>query len=148
MRRAFLRRVPNRTAESVLAEPARIEAVLLPSDEDTAIDDDSQIMLVAYELIDIALEPDAFLERGGTPVGDIVFGAGPARVLTSANVRKLAAKLALTTPADLGKFYGQEMFLPTAKFPTTAQAIAEYSTLKHFVTEAARAEAAIVVTVE
>lgn len=130
MRRAFLRRVSNRTVDSVLAEPARIQAVLMPSGEDTAVDDDSQIMLIAHEAIDAALGPDAFLASGGTPVGDIVFGAGPARVFHLRDVRRLATKLALATP------------------PEARQARAELDALKHFLMEAARAEGAIVVTVE
>jgi hypothetical protein len=127
MLRAYLRRVSQRTVEGLLAEPARIEAVMMPADGETAIDDDVQFMVAAYADIDRALGADAFLVKGGTPVGDIVFGEGPARAFTAADVRKLATRLALA-PAPTG--------------------IREYAIVKQFVTDTARAEAAMIITIE
>jgi hypothetical protein len=127
MLRAYLRRVSQRTVEGVLAQPARIEAVMMPADGETAIDDDVQFMVAAFAEIDRALGVDAFLVRGGTSVGDIVFGEGPARAFTAADVRKLATRLALA-PAPAG--------------------IREYVIVKQFVTDTARAEAAMIITIE
>jgi hypothetical protein len=48
-------------------------------------------------------EPLNFLVAEGTPVGDVDVGYGPARVLTSAQVRQLAAALAAVDPDELGR---------------------------------------------
>ena len=47
-------------------------------------------------------EPLNFLVTEGTPVGAVDVGYGPARVLTSAQVREVAAALAAIAPDDLG----------------------------------------------
>jgi len=127
MQRAYLRRVSQRLLEVLLAEPARIESVMMPAEGETAIDDDMQFMIAGYADIDRALGADAFLVQGGTPIGDIVFGDGPARAFTAPDVRKLATRLALTTAPN---------------------AIREYAIVKQFVTDTARAEAAIIITIE
>src|SRR6266536_608571 len=46
-------------------------------------------------------EPLNFLVAEGTPVGEIDVGYGPARVLTSIQVRSIAAALAAISPEDL-----------------------------------------------
>src|SRR4030088_163761 len=45
-------------------------------------------------------EPLNFLVSEGTPVGEVDVGFGPARVLTSQQVRSLAAALAALEPED------------------------------------------------
>jgi hypothetical protein len=48
-------------------------------------------------------EPLNFLVDEGTPVGDVDVGYGPARVLTSRQVRQLAGALAAVDPDELGR---------------------------------------------
>ncbi len=99
----------------------------MPSASDTAIDDDAQIMIASFAQIDEMLGPDAFIVRGGTPLGDIVFGEGPARGFSASDVRRLATRFALIT---------------------ASKQVSEYSTVKQFVTDTARAQAAMIITVE
>ena len=144
MASVYLRRVSARTVEQLFADPARIRKVLFPSSNETVIDDEVLITIGAWELIDDALGRHAFLATGGTPIGEAVIGDGPARGFTSAEVRRLATNLALTTEADLGRYYGQTMALPPG---STADAIADFTNVKHFVVETAKAEAGMIVYV-
>jgi Domain of unknown function (DUF1877) len=48
-------------------------------------------------------EPLNFLVSEGTPVGDVDVGFGPARVLTSTQVRQIAEALAGIEPDELGR---------------------------------------------
>jgi hypothetical protein len=133
---AYLRRVSSRTVEQLLADPMRIRKVLFPSSTETVIDDEVLITVSAWQLVDDALGNAAFLAKGGAAIGEVMIGDGPARGFTSAEVRRLSAKLALTSEADLGKHPA-----------ITSEAISDFTNLKDFVLETAKAEAGMIVYV-
>lgn len=145
----LLRRVPERVVASLFANPSAIEAVLFPSAMETALDQDVEIWLgnrypvLAQVQFGQAQPPVQALESAGTAIGDIPIGGVPARGFTSAEVRRLAGKLAPIIEADLVKG------LATIPLPPTAPSLKElwqtFVQLREFVVETARAEAAMIV---
>jgi hypothetical protein len=117
-----LRPASDSEIERLLANPAEITRFLYGAEADGR---ERVVLNKAWHAIHFALtgsrlggeEPLNFLVSEGTPVGEIDVGFGPARVLTSQQVRQLAAALALIEPAevarriDLGKF-DQEVIYP------------------------------------
>jgi hypothetical protein len=117
-----LRPASDSEIERLLANPAEITRFLYGAEADGR---ERVVLNKAWHAIHFALtgsrlggeEPLNFLVSEGTPVGEIDVGFGPARVLTSQQVRELAAALAPIEPAevarriDLGKF-DQEVIYP------------------------------------
>ncbi len=158
----MFRRVSQRVVDNLFAQPERVRAVLYPSTNETAIDDDLRIDVdTAWHALHFLLsgsrepvdKPLGFV-LGGTPVGDDL-GNGPARVLGSTEVRRIAAALALVNVDTLrGRFdpavLQQQQIYPaqwnTPGKANTFDAIAEaFDVLKDFVTTTAQAEAGMIV---
>ena len=141
---AYFRRVSSRLVDALLANPAGIKRVLFPSSSETVIDDEVLITIgEGYHHLETLLAPLDFITQGGTPIGDIAVGDGPARGLDSAQVRKVAGALAPISGATLRERFN------TAPLPADAPAIAElvesFDTLRSFVIETAKAEAGMII---
>jgi hypothetical protein len=120
---AYLRRVSSRTVEMLLADPSRVKSVLFPSSSETMIDDEVLIALEGWEALGLD-----FIRDGGTSIGDVMVGDGPARAFTSAEVRRIAGKLALIAPSSIAD-----------------SARAEFDSLREMVMTTAQAEAALII---
>ncbi|HLZ29153.1 MAG TPA: YfbM family protein [Chloroflexota bacterium] len=117
-----LRPATDSEIEHLLANPTDITRFLYGAAADAR---ERVVLNKAWHAIHFALtgsrlggeEPLNFLVSEGTPVGEVDVGFGPARVLTSQQVRQLAAALAPLEPdevarrIDLGKF-DQEVIYP------------------------------------
>ena len=140
----YLRRVSERVVDGVLAHPDRIRKVLFPSSTETVIDDEVQITISGLAYIDHEITPSARISELGTPLGDIdLGGGGPARAFTPADVRKLATKLTLHSPAGLAQALSNTPLPPEA--PPIKELVETYTTIQEFVLETAKAEAAMIV---
>src|SRR6202163_4530873 len=103
-----LRPASDSEIERLLDNPSEITRFLYGSEADGG---ERVVIDKAWHAIHYALngsrlgghEPLNFLVAEGTPVGEVDVGYGPARVLTSDQVRALAAALATVAPDDLGK---------------------------------------------
>src|SRR5438105_13579273 len=101
-----LRPASDAEIERLLANPAEITRFLYGAD---AQDGERAVLNKAWHAIHFVLtgsrlggeEPLNFLASEGTPVGEIDVGYGPARVLTSQQVRALAKALSSLAPEDL-----------------------------------------------
>jgi hypothetical protein len=139
----YLRRVSERVIEGVLANPGGIRRVLFPSSTETVIDDEVLITIEGLEYLEPALSEDTQITKLGAPVGDIdIGGDGPARGFTPAEVRKLATKLTLFAPDALPKALRQIPLPPES--PPVNELVDAYTTMREFVLETAKAEAAII----
>ncbi len=144
MTSAYFRRVSSRLVDALVVDPARIKKVLFPSSSETVIDDEVLITIgEGFEYVDRMLEPHSFIVAGGTEIGDIAVGAGPARGFRSDEVRKLAARLTLVSVEDLRKPLYQTPLPPHA--PSITEIAESYATLRDFVIETAKAEAGLIV---
>jgi hypothetical protein len=117
-----LRPASDSEIERLLANPSEITRFLYGADADRR---ERVVLHRAWHAIHFALtgsrlggeEPLNFLVAEGTPVGEVDVGFGPARVLTSQQVGRIAAALAPIQPddvarrVDLGKF-DQEVIYP------------------------------------
>lgn len=158
----MFRRVSQRVVDDLFARPERVRAVLYPSTNETAIDDDVRIDVdTAWHALHFLLagsreasdKPVGFI-LGGTPVGDDL-GDGPARLFPATEVRRIAAALALVNVETLrGRFdpavlQQQQIYPAQWNAPgkaNTFAAIAEaFEALKDFVTTTAQAEAGMIV---
>ena len=99
--------------EALLADPERIEGVLYPDDDvlrAAAVEFDVD---KAWHAIHFLLCGDAekgqaplnFVVAGGTEVGDVDVGYGPARVFTSKELAEIVRALEPISSADLKKRY-------------------------------------------
>jgi hypothetical protein len=103
-----LRPASDAEIERLLANPSEITRFLYGSEADGC---ERVVIDKAWHAIHYALngsrlggqEPLNFLVSEGTPVGQVDVGYGPARVLTSQQVRAIAASLAALPPEDLVK---------------------------------------------
>src|SRR5437762_10553699 len=103
-----LRPAPDTEIERLLAHPAEITRFLYGSGAD---DSERVVLNKAWHAIHFVLtgsrlggdEPLNFLVSEGTPVGEVDVGYGPARVLTSQQVRSLATALASLEPDDVAR---------------------------------------------
>src|ERR1700680_3405015 len=103
-----LRPASDSEIEQLLVRPADVTRFLYGADADGR---ERVVLDKAWHAIHFVLtgsrlggeEPLNFLVSEGTPVGEVDVGYGPARVLTSDQVRALAAALATVAPDDLGK---------------------------------------------
>lgn len=140
----YLRRVPGRVVEGVLAHPDRIRKVLFPSSTETVIDDEVLITVTGLGYIDYELAPSARISELGAPIGDVdLGGGGPARAFTSADVRKLATQLTLHPITGLAQALSNTPLPPQA--PSIKELLETFKTIQAFVLETAQAEAAMIV---
>jgi Domain of unknown function (DUF1877) len=101
-----LRPASDSEIERLLANPIEITRFLYGSDADGH---DRVVLNKAWHAIHFALtgsrlggdEPLNFLIAEGTPVGEVDVGYGPARVLTSSQVREIAGVLASIEPSEV-----------------------------------------------
>jgi hypothetical protein len=105
---ANLRPASDGEIERLLANPDEITRFLYGADAD---DSERVVLNKAWHAIHFVLtgerlggdEPLNFLASEGTPVGEVDVGYGPARVLTSEQVRQLAAALAPIEPDEVAR---------------------------------------------
>src|SRR2546430_16860960 len=101
-----LRPASDSEIERLLANPAEITRFLYGAGTDGC---EHVVLNTAWHAIHFVLtgsrlggdEPLNFLVSEGTPVGEVDVGYGPARVLTSGQVRSLARALAGLAPEDV-----------------------------------------------
>src|SRR6267142_5571182 len=101
-----LRPASDSEIERLLANPSDITRFLYGAEADGR---ERVVLNKAWHAIHFALNgsrlggeaPLNFLVSEGTPVGEVDVGFGPARVLTSAQVRALATALASLPPEDV-----------------------------------------------
>src|SRR5437660_11748273 len=101
-----LRSASDSEIERLLANPAEITRFLYGAGTDGS---EHVVLNKAWHAIHFVLngsrlggeQPLNFLVDEGTPVGEVDVGYGPARVLTSQQVRQIAAALAPIEPNDL-----------------------------------------------
>jgi hypothetical protein len=117
-----LRPASDSDIERLLANPAEITRFLYGADADGR---DRVVLDKAWHAIHFALtgsrlggdQPLNFLVDEGTPVGEVDVGYGPARVLTSAQVRQIAGALEPIQPDDVAarvdlKKFDEEVIYP------------------------------------
>ena len=105
---ANLRPASDGEIEGLLANPEEITRFLYGADAD---DSERVVLNKAWHAIHFALtgtrlggeQPLNFLASEGTPIGQVNVGYGPARVLTSQQVRQLAAALAPIEPDEVAR---------------------------------------------
>jgi Domain of unknown function (DUF1877) len=103
-----LRPASDSEIERLLANPAEITRFLYGAEAEGR---ERIVLNKAWHAIHFALngsrlggqEPLNFLVSEGTPVGEIDVGFGPARVLTSQQVRQLATALAAIEPDEVAR---------------------------------------------
>src|SRR5260370_14819194 len=103
-----LRPASDAEIERLLANPADITRFLFGADADES---ERVVLDKAWHAIHFVLtgsrlggdEPLNFLVTEGIPVGEVDVGFGPARVLTSLQVRQLAAALASLEPDQIAR---------------------------------------------
>jgi hypothetical protein len=157
------RRVSSRVIDQLRVHPENIKSILYPQQTETAIDDDVRIDVdTSWHALHVLFtgsatpgKPPLDFILGGTPVGDIDLGEGPARMFSSADVRKIAAALALINVETLRSRFDpialmQHQIYPmhwdrpgtTSSFAFVAE---QFDALKYFVTTTAQAEAGMIV---
>lgn len=159
----MFRRVSQRVIDDLQARPERVRAVLYPSTTETAIDDDVRIDVdTSWHALHFLLagqpgagKPPLDFILGGMPVGDIDLGEGPARSFASAEVRKIAAALALINTDTLRTRWNPAVLVEHQIYPghwdrpsktSSFEFVAEqFDALKDFVTTTAKAEAGMIV---
>jgi hypothetical protein len=102
----YLRPVSDAEIVRLLANPAQVTRFLYGSDADGCerVGLDRAWHAIHFSLTGSRLggaEPLNFLVDEGTPVGDVDVGYGPARVLSSVEVRAIADALSRISPEDL-----------------------------------------------
>src|SRR6266851_516842 len=105
---ANLRPASDGEIEGLLANPEEITRFLYGAEAD---DSERVVLNKAWHAIHFALtgtrlggeQPLNFLASEGTPIGQVDVGYGPARVLTSQQVRQLAAALAPIEPDEVAR---------------------------------------------
>ncbi len=101
-----LRPASDADIDQLLANPSNITRFLYGAD---AASGEQVVLNKAWHAIHFALtgsrlggeEPLNFLVSEGTPVGEVDVGFGPARVLTSVEVKAIAGRLAEISPDDV-----------------------------------------------
>ena len=117
-----LRPASDAEIERLLANPAEITRFLYGSGSDAS---DGVVLDKAWHAIHFVLtgsrlggeQPLNFLLDEGTPVGEVDVGYGPARVLTSDQVRQIASALMPIEPEDVAKRVDLERFDAEAIYP-------------------------------
>src|SRR5438874_10953823 len=105
---ANLRPASDSDIEQLLASPAQVTRFLYGADADgrERVVLDKAWHAIHFVLTGSRLGGDAplnFLVSEGTPVGEVDVGYGPARVLTSQQVRALANALAAVAPEEVAQ---------------------------------------------
>jgi hypothetical protein len=148
---ANLRAATDAEIERLLANPEDIARYLYGAE----VDDSEHVVLdKAWHAIHFALtgsrlggdEPLNFLAAEGTPVGAVDVGYGPARVLTSEQVRRLAAALAPIEPDELRRRVDVKQLDAAAIYPGNWQrngygvddVVTNYCHLRQFVANLAQ----------
>ncbi len=117
-----LRPATDTEIKRLLAHPAEITRFLYGSGAD---DSERVVLNQAWHAIHFVLtgsrlggdEPLNFLVTEGTPVGEVDVGYGPARVLSSQQVRQLAAALTAIHPEDVARRVDLKRFDDEAIYP-------------------------------
>ena len=117
-----LRPASDAEIERLLANPADITRFLYGAD---AGESERVVLNKAWHAIHFVLtgsrlqgdEPLNFLVSEGTPVGEVDVGFGPARVLTSGQVRRIAAALASVDPDEIARRVDLHKFDAEAIYP-------------------------------
>jgi hypothetical protein len=117
-----LRPASDSEIERLLANPSEITRFLYGAEAEGR---ERVVLNKAWHAIHFALtgsrlggeEPLNFLVSEGTPIGEVDVGFGPARVLTSEQVRQLAAALARIEPDEVARRidlrrFDQELIYP------------------------------------
>lgn len=157
------RRVSTRVVEDLRAQPDRIKAILYPQQSETAIDDDVRIDVdTSWHALHFLFtgsatpgKPPLDFILGGPTVGDIDLGEGPARIFSSAEVRRIAAGLALINLETLRSRFDARALMENQIYPrhwnrvdktsSFAFVAEQFDALKDFVTTTAQAEAGMIV---
>jgi len=109
---------------SLLAEPETIEELLYPEDEELPINKAMDVDK-AWDGIHFLLcgekdggdPPLNFVAAGGSPIGDVDVGYGPARAFTSQQVRAIAEALAPIDKAALDARFDAKQFAEIGIYP-------------------------------
>jgi hypothetical protein len=117
-----LRPASDSEIERLLADPTEITRFLYGAGADGH---ERVVLNKAWHAIHFALtgsrlggaEPLNFLVSEGTPVGEVDVGFGPARVLTSDQVRQIADALASIEPDDVAARVDQKKFDEEVIYP-------------------------------
>jgi hypothetical protein len=117
-----IRPVSDADIERLLADPAEITRFLYGS---AAARGDGVVLNKAWHAIHFVLTgsrlggepPLNFLVAEGTPVGEVDVGYGPARVLTSQQVRQLSSALRLIGPEEVARRVDPVLFDAEAIYP-------------------------------
>ena len=110
---------------SLLADPDRIEAVLYPGEESgidatTEFDVDKAWHAIHFLLCGQQWEgqpPLDFIVSGGTPVGELDVGYGPARVFSSSELSEIVGALEPITAAELKSRFSAAAFAEHEIYP-------------------------------
>ncbi|HEY1298043.1 MAG TPA: YfbM family protein [Chloroflexota bacterium] len=119
---ANLRPATDGDIERLLANPAEITRFLYGSGADSCerVELHKAWHAIHYTLTGSRLGGEAplnFLVAEGTPVGEIDVGYGPARILTSQEVRELASKLILIAPDEIARRVDVQRFDAEGIYP-------------------------------
>lgn len=147
---ANLRPATDGDIERLLANPPDITRFLYGSDANGCerVELHKAWHAIHYVLTGSRLHGDAplnFLLSEGTPVGEVDVGYGPARVLTSEQVRQLAAALILVPPDEVGDRVDLARFDAEGIYPGNWQrngynaeyVVEKYSSMRELVARAA-----------
>jgi Domain of unknown function (DUF1877) len=162
---AILRRLSDADVSRLQSEPTLIDDYV--GSEDTPegfgpfaeLDIDKAWHGIHFLLTGSAWEgepPLDFVVAGGTPIGDVDLGYGPARALSSTEVRTLAQALEAIPPAELHSRFAPEAMMNADIYPaiwdrpldeddTRGYLVEFYEALRDFVLEAAREREALLV---
>jgi hypothetical protein len=114
-----LRRVADRTLQSLVDEPERI-ADFLDEEGFADLDIDKAWHAIHFLLTGTAWEGDPpldFLVRGGIPIGDVEIGYGPARAFTSTQVGAISSALQSFSVTQLRANYDPERMRTLEIYP-------------------------------
>jgi hypothetical protein len=145
-----LRPATDGEIERLLANPADITRFLYGSDAQAA---EHVALNKAWHAIHFVLNgsrlggdgPLNFLLDEGTPVGEVDVGYGPARVLSSDQVRQIATALQLIDPEEVAKRVDLQRFDDEAIYPGNWQrngygvdyVVSNYRDMRDFISRAA-----------
>lgn len=161
-----LKTASDSTIQRLLADPESIEPFLFPeepdaddspSEEGIEVDLDKAWHAIHYLLCGVADEgtgTGAFLLSGGTPIGDVDVGYGPARAMTAAQVATAASFLEALPPETLMQRYDAAKLDAADIYPNIWKRDGEdaktyvrdsYDTLRQYMATAARKRMGMVI---
>jgi Domain of unknown function (DUF1877) len=162
---AIVRRLPDADVARLLSDPNLIDDYVGSEEAPEGFSPFAELDLdkswhgIHFLLTGSAWEgevPLNFLVSGGTPVGEVDLGYGPARALSSADVRVLNSALEALLPAELHSRFAPEAMMaadiypaiwdrPLAEDDTRDYVVSYYESLREFVSETASAGEALLV---